>query len=152
MSGGAGGRDGMPAPFALPGAAGLVPFVAGALGAWLGPDADRSLVLYFLATYASVILAFVGALHWGVAMMDPAAGRRAQWLASLWSVTPALIGWAALMLPTVTGLRIMAGAFLLQLAMDRALARRHPVPHWFLPLRYRLTAVAAASVFIATLA
>ncbi len=148
---GASGR-GIPAPYAIPGVAGLVPFVAGAVGAWFGPEADRSLLLYWVATYAAVILAFVGALHWGVAMMDPAATRRTQWLATVWSVTPALIGWAALMLPTVTGLRVMAGAFLLQLVMDRALARRHPVPYWFLPLRYRLSVVAAAALLVATLA
>jgi hypothetical protein len=151
MSVGAAAR-GIPGPYALPGAAGLIPFVVGALAAWFGPPADYSLVLYALATYAAVILSFVGALHWGVAMMDPAATGRAQWAATLWSVTPALIGWAALLLPTLVGLRVMAGAFLLQLAMDRALARRHPVPPWFLPLRYRLSIVAALALFVATLA
>lgn len=131
----------VPVPYALPGAAGLAPFVAGAAAAWLAPDADRSLVLYWLAGYAAVILAFVGALHWGVAMMDTATSRGDQWLASLWSVTPALVAWAALQLPTRTGLGVMAGTFVLQYAMDRRLARRHAVPAWFLPLRLRLSAV-----------
>jgi Protein of unknown function (DUF3429) len=141
----------VPLPFLLPGAAGLLPFIGGALGAWLAPEADRSVVLYWLSGYAMVILAFVGALHWGVVMMDAAATRRAQWLATLWSVTPALIAWAALQLPTVTGLRLMAGAFVLQYVMDRQLAARHPVPAWFLPLRAGLTAVVVIALVVATL-
>ncbi len=134
-------RQAIPPPYAVPGAAGLLPFAAGAAAAWVVPDADSGLVLGWLAAYAAVILAFVGALHWGVAMMDAAAPRRDQWLASLWSVTPALVAWAALQLPTRTGVAVMAGTFVLQYAMDRRLARRHAVPVWFLPLRLRLTAV-----------
>jgi hypothetical protein len=142
----------IPAPYAVPGAAGLLPFVAGAAAAWLGPAADRSVVLYWLAAYAAVILAFVGALHWGAAMMAAAAPRRDQWLASLWSVTPALVAWTALQLPTRTGLAVMAGTFVLQYAMDRRLARRHAVPEWFLPLRLRLTAVVVLCLGAATAA
>lgn len=129
----------VPLPFLVPGAAGLLPFAGGALAAWLAPEADRSVVLYWLCGYAMVILAFVGALHWGIVMMDRAASPRAQWIATLWSVTPALIAWAALQLPTATGLRLMAGAFVVQYAMDRLLAVRHPVPPWFLKLRLALT-------------
>jgi hypothetical protein len=142
----------VPPPFLLPGAAGLLPFAAGALAAWLGPDADRSLVLHWLCVYAAVILAFVGALHWGVAVMDPAASPRAQWIATLWSVTPALVGWAALQLPTHAGLRVIAGALLIQYAMDRLLAQRHPLPPWFLRLRLGLTAGAVACVLVASFA
>mgnify|MGYP001580799186 CR=1 FL=1 len=141
-----------PAPFTVLGGAGLLPFLAGAAGAWLGPEPDRSVLLYWLLGYAMVILAFVGALHWGVVMMDAAASPRAQWLGALWSVMPALVAWAALQLPTLLGLRIMAGAFVVQLFMDRRLAQRHPVPRWFLPLRARLTLVVVGSLVIATLA
>lgn len=142
----------VPPPYAVPGAAGLLPFVAGAVGAWVVPSADLGLVLYWLAGYAAAILAFVGALHWGVAMMDAAAPRRDQWLASLWSVTPALVAWAALQLPPRTGLTVMAGTFALQYAMDRRLARRHAVPPWFLPLRLRLTAVVVVCLGVAAAA
>ena len=45
--------------------------------------------------YGAVILSFIGALHWGVAMcatgLDPAQRRRAF----LWSVAPALLAWLA---------------------------------------------------------
>jgi hypothetical protein len=142
----------IPPAYAVPGAAGLLPFVAGAAGAWLVPAADLGIVLYWLAGYAAVILAFVGALHWGVAMMDAAAPRRDQWLASLWSVTPALVAWAALQWPARTGLAVMAGTFALQYAMDRRLARRHAVPPWFLPLRLRLTATVVVCLTVAAAA
>lgn len=141
-----------PAPFALLGAGGLIPFVAGALACWFGPEGDRSVILHWLVGYAMVILSFVGALHWGIVMMDAAATERDRWLGALWSVMPALVAWSALVLPSIFGLRLMAGTFVLQLYMDRQIAQRHPVPGWFVPLRLRLTLVGVASLVAATLA
>ena len=53
--------------FAL-GLAGLVPFVSGALGLWVTPEAWRERVLEELLSYAAITLAFLGAIHWGLAM------------------------------------------------------------------------------------
>ena len=60
--------------FAL-GLAGLVPFVSGALGLWVTPEAWRERVLEELLSYAAITLAFLGAIHWGLAMRaeDPYA-------------------------------------------------------------------------------
>ena len=62
------------------------------------------------------------------------------------------VAWAALQLPARTGLAVMAGVFVLQYAMDRRLAHRHAVPPWFLPLRFRLTAVVVACLSVAAAA
>lgn len=142
----------IPTPFVVLGAGGLIPFIAGASAAWFGPRGDYAVVLFWLAGYAMVILSFVGALHWAVAMMDPRATDGELWATAGWSVLPALLAWATLALPTVTALRLMAGMFVLQLAMDRRLAWRYPVPAWFLRLRIALTTVAAACLAIASYA
>ena len=115
-----------------------------------------------LLGYAAIILSFVGALHWGFAMSAPAANAPRLYT---WSVVPALLGWLALLRPGVlpllgsdsrTGtamaavLRILAyAAHYLQ---DRRLGRVQPLPHWYLPLRLRLSsgAVLALAVLAGT--
>lgn len=76
----------------LLGYAGLVPFVSGALGIWVVPEGWRPLVLAALLDYAAVILAFMGAIHWGLAMRAQEAGEAAQLQLGL-SVVPPLLGW-----------------------------------------------------------
>mgnify|MGYP002834403665 CR=1 FL=1 len=41
---------------------------AGALGLWVTPEAWRERVLEELLSYAAITLAFLGAIHWGLAM------------------------------------------------------------------------------------
>jgi len=79
----------------LLGYAGLVPFVSGALGIWGIPIGWRPLVLDALLDYAAVILAFMGAIHWGLAMRGEASDIKARLQLGL-SVIPPLLGWAAL--------------------------------------------------------
>ena len=76
---------------------GLIPFLVltpaslfDAHHAWTWSDA--------LFAYGAVILSFIGALHWGFAMVLPGldASRRVRTL--IWSVVPALIAWPALLL------------------------------------------------------
>ena len=50
------------------GLVGLIPFVSGALGLWVTPEAWRERMLEELLAYAAIILAFMGAIHWGLAM------------------------------------------------------------------------------------
>ncbi len=127
---------------ALLGYGGLLPFLALAALAWLDPP-RQARWSGALLEYGAVILAFVGALHWALAMQATtlAQARRAQ--AYAWSVVPALLGWVALQLvPAAAALLLVAG-FGLHLWADRTLAVRMPLPAWYLPLRLRLTAVAS---------
>ena len=79
----------------LLGYAGLVPFVSGALGIWVTPEGWRPFVLEALLDYAAVILAFMGAIHWGLAIRGEDAGEHAQVQLGL-SVIPPLLGWLAI--------------------------------------------------------
>lgn len=144
------GRDST--PFLLLGVAGLVPFVSGAGAAWTLPHAYLPYLLQWLLGYAMVILSFVGALHWGVAMQAPRAGHATTWIAVVWSVFPALVAWLALAFDAPVALRVLAGMFLLQLVMDRWLARHFNTPAWYLPLRSALTVVAVMSLLAASFA
>ena len=125
------------------GYAGLLPFVAGAAASFLAPTA--ALAPAVLATYAAVILSFLGGIHWGLGML------RGRPLAFAWGVVPSLIAWPALWLPTPAGLLVLAAALVLCLAVDRQTYPGHGLAAW-LPLRLQLTLVAAASCALAATA
>ena len=122
--------------------AGVIPFGLAALGTHSGIDA---LVLYgFLcgSAYGAVILSFLGAVHWGLAMQDD---RSPYWY--LWSVTPALFGFASLLLFDVE-MRIVAliPLFVLAWSVDRQAANHSLIPNWYMRLRNMLTAGAVISL------
>ncbi len=72
---------------------GLIPFVFCATMAHSGNQQLAAYSLVGIANYGAVILSFVGAVHWGLAMQGE---RHLYWYA--WSITPALLGWAAITL------------------------------------------------------
>ncbi len=134
------------------GYAGLLPFVAGALLVWLlrepagapapaapGPAA-QALAVQALTVYAAVIASFLGGIHWGLALREPAPP--VAWLA--WGVTPSLLAWTAVLLPPGPGLALLSLLLLACYGMDRRLYPLQGLARW-LPLRLRLTAVGATA-------
>lgn len=125
------------------GYAGLVPFVAGAALVWLvHPDAHPYATLA-LATYASVIVSFLGGIHWGVAFRQAVPDPRLF----AWGVVPSLVAWVAVVMPPEAGLVVSGVMLLVCYAVDRRIYVAHGLAQW-LTLRFRLSAVAAASCFL----
>jgi len=123
----------------LPGLLGLTPFWALALSTIAGAGIDPLLALTALIMYGAIILSFVGALWWGLAVHAPAKAPRDSLF--VWSVIPALIGWfATLALPDV-GLRMLMAGLALQWVLDGMLVRKVPelIPGWMFRLRTMLT-------------
>ena len=137
------------APAVILGIAGLVPFLGLAVLIGLGSESWYGYWLTALSYYGAVILAFVGALHWGYALKRFAWGATA-WLQYGFSVAPALLAWVSLLLPVWTALRLQAAGLLMCYAFDRVAARVDPVPQWFLRLRALLTVTGAASLIFAS--
>jgi hypothetical protein len=125
------------------GAAGLLPFLATALLSWLLPPETRGIALFALAAYGMVILSFLGAVHWGLALRAPAAEARYAAPRLGLGVVPALIAWAALLLPPVPGLTLLAASILATAAVETLAARRGLVPADYLRLRWALSLGAA---------
>jgi len=128
---------------------GLVPFVVIASATWALPEAYTHTLLFWLTSYAAVILSFVGAVHWGIAMLHPDMSEQDQSVFMTWSVVPALVGWVSLLLPEKTGLLLLITTFVIQYAADRQLALRFRVPSWYLRLRIGLTSVAVLCLLLA---
>ena len=140
-------RTDLPAPARLLGPAGLIPFAGLAIGVWAGlPGAGPA-----LAAYGATILAFLGAVHWGLALAAPAAERGVDWGRVGLGVVPSLIAWVALLLPLPAGLGVLAVAILGTAAVESWAAQAGLVPRAYVGLRWMLSAGAAASLLLGLL-
>lgn len=134
-----------PAARAL-GYAGLIPFVAAAAASH-GPVAVSPMALKALLGYGATIAAFLGGVHWGLAFREskPPTERLA------WGVVPSLLAWVAVLLPVPVGLVLLAATLSLALAVDRRVYPGLGLQGW-LPMRLRLTMVAALCCLVGALA
>ena len=136
----------------LLGLGGLVPFLACGLGsitAGGAVPADRALLA--LIEYAAIILSFLGAVHWGLALAGPGgagsvAGRDGAERARLaLGVLPALIGWAALLVSVAAApaiaLALLIAGFLATTAVEARAAGEGLVPAGYMRMRWGLTLV-----------
>ncbi|NMG01570.1 DUF3429 domain-containing protein [Azoarcus taiwanensis] len=136
------------------GFSGLLPFIGLAVAALVDPM-RATLWNHALVAYGAIILSFVGALHWGFAMTAGGLSQGERTGRFAWSVMPALIAWAALLLVGASvlfaALLLLAG-FWLHYLQDRVLAHRADLPAWYLPLRLTLTSVASVCIVVGGMA
>jgi glutaredoxin len=124
---------------------GLVPFVLGLLAVGLGVDPVlRARASDLTLAYGAVILAFLGAVHWG-RLLERGTLAEAPMLAA-WGVMPSVVGWLSLALPFAWAAPIQALLFLEVYLMDRQLLRAEPSAQPYLALRARLTGVVASLI------
>lgn len=128
------------------GYAGLVPFVGLALLHLFIQDDTQVQAGKALVAYGAVIISFIGAWHWGAAISGDGRDDTARRM--LFAVSPALLGWLAILLPLVYGLLLIISGLLLTLLADSYWSSSHA---WYHTLRVRLTLVATLSLSFATL-
>jgi len=120
------------------GALGLLPFLAGA-ALTLYPPVSAPVDWAFAArAYAALILAFLGGARFGFAVVDD--NLRRQGGALFFAVLPALVAWAALLLPPALCIAVLMGGFFVLGLMD-VFSVRSGVRPWYGRLRLRLTIV-----------
>ena len=132
------------------GAAGLIPVLVGSVALWTLPSVHALRFIDPLVGYGAVILAFMGAVHWGLAMAVESKSGTTRWFAL--SVMPALLGWCATMMAPPQGLALLAAAFTAVYALDRFAIAAHLAPSWYQRLRTPLTIIVVASLSAAALA
>lgn len=131
----------------LLGFAGLIPFVALAALSFAVSSEQRALLVSSLLAYAVTIVSFLGAIHWGLTMVE--RPPRMQRLA--WGVVPSLLGWVSLMVPVEIGLCIVAAVLLSCLVMDYKIYPQYGLDHW-LGMRLVLSLVAMVCTVLPALA
>jgi glutaredoxin len=117
------------------GYAGLIPFVAALLGFTLGGETRQEYFAQQFVAYAAVIFSFVGAVHWGLALHS---GRTSTMRLSI-SILPALLAWAALLLPAVAAAWLLLAGFVVLRAWEASPPVATTLPPWYRQLRTRLT-------------
>ena len=129
------------------GFAGLVPAIAACVGVLWGPVEWRHDAATVCATYAAVILSFLGGAWWGIVSGD--ATPRHLSAALYASVLPSLAGWAALLMDVGSGLLALGLLFLAMLPGDYWLSRTGVAPAWWPRLRLPLSLGMAALALVA---
>ncbi len=104
---------------------GLIPFFVLTVILLLGislPGLESARLGWWLATYAAVVLSFIGAVHWGVAlgMQDRLAENELAKLL-LFSVLPTVVAWFSLLLPIHYTLYVLAALIVLAYIADSIL-------------------------------
>lgn len=129
------------------GYSGLVPFVGLAMASWMLEDSRQPQAVFGLLAYGASILSFLGAIHWGLALRDP-ADPRVGMLA--WGVVPSLVAWAALLWGASGGLGLVAAGLWACWIVDRSLYPQFGLQGW-LSMRLILSTVASLSCLSAAL-
>lgn len=127
------------------GYAGIIPFVGLAALLWIVQADLVQWLAMALASYAALIATFLGGIHWGLAALRPTRERNFHYA---WGITPSLIAWLALLMPAYAGLPLLAVLLIACATVDRKTYPKLGMHAW-LPLRTKLTAVAAFSCLIA---
>ncbi|PXW93535.1 uncharacterized protein DUF3429 [Sphaerotilus hippei] len=124
--------------------AGLIPFVGGAFLSLVVWDDVHPYVVLMLAGYAAVILSFLGGIHWGMGMK----GTVPSPAPFAWAAVVSCLAWIAVVMPAHAGLVIdgllLVGCYL----FDRRTYPGYGLSNW-LTMRFRLTAIATLSCFLA---
>lgn len=129
------------------GYAGLLPFLAGALGVLLlGDPGARQLAERALIGYGAVILSFLGAVHWGLMLGRPVPRQHGILIAG---VLPSLVGWMTLLLSHDHALAVQIAAFGAFWLYEHRVLGTEVLPANYLSTRRVLTLVACAALAIA---
>ena len=121
----------------LLGAAGLLPFIATALGIYIFDDLLQALSQRAFLIYSAAILCFLAGTLWGETLPEPQVGQGATILISNGVVLFAVFAMLTAR-PLVAALLLMLG-HIAQLWYERQSLRR---PRWYVSMRTVLTAVA----------
>lgn len=135
-------RPEIPADGLVLGYGAMLPLVAAALIAWLGPPSLALPLPSLAAVYGAAILLFLSGVRRGLSFRTPGGPRPRQIGFMLWLFAA---GGAALVLPPAPSFAVLTAGFGSLLALDPAAARRAEAPLYFARLRPPQMALATAA-------
>ena len=126
----------------LLGFGGLIPFVGLSGLSVLTAGTHQQTLLFSLLAYGATIISFLGAIHWGLTMMEPSPNS----LRLVWGVIPSLTAWLSLIFSTQLGLVIECSILWVCFFVDYKTYPNFNLSAW-LKLRFLLTLIASVSLF-----
>lgn len=130
------------------GYAGLVPFALTLAAFLLGGETHQATFAQPFIACGAVVLAFAGAVHWGLAL----GGGPSPVMRMSVSALPALLGWVALLLPAAAAAWLLLAGFLALRAWEASAAIAATLPAWYRHMRTRLTGGVAVFIVVFALA
>lgn len=130
------------------GYAGLVPFAATLIAYLLGGEARQAMFAQQFIACGAVVLAFIGAVHWGLAL----GGGPSPVMRMSIGVLPALLAWVALLLPAATAAWVLLAGFVALRAWEASGPVAATLPAWYRHMRTRLTGGAVVLMLLFALA
>jgi hypothetical protein len=92
--------------------------------------------------YGAIIISFLGAIHWGLTMMESSPNS----LRLVWGVIPSLVAWLSLIFNTQLGLAIQCLVLWACFFVDFKTYPTFNLSAW-LKMRFLLTLIASVSLF-----
>ena len=131
-----------PLPVLTLGLGGLIPFMA-APAYMITKGVFLSDLAFAQVAYGACILSFIGGVRWGFTLYEDNPVQP-DWINLGYSVTPSLIAWAGLLLPSPLSYVTLIGGLTFAAYADMAM---FGYPSWFKGLRFLLTIVAILSLW-----
>jgi len=126
----------------LLGFGGLIPFVGLSSLCIFTSGTHQQTLLFSLLAYGATIISFLGAIHWGLTMMESSPNS----LRLVWGVIPSLAAWLSLIFNTQMGLAIQCLMLWACFFIDCKTYPMFNLSAW-LKMRFALTLIASVSLF-----
>ncbi len=130
--------------------ASAVPFVVLGVAVSMRSFEDNNFAIHALLSYSTVILSFLGGIHWGVAVSNYAHERKVANMLIAESVLPTTLAWGVLLHADLhIQLLVLTVLFTFVWAIDSVLVGRSIIPMWFFEIRCIITPVVVVSLYVA---
>ena len=127
-----------------------VPFVGLSIAVSARMFDDNSFVIHALLSYSTVILSFLGGIHWGIAITSYAHDKRTANMLIAESVLPSTLAWGVLLHgPLHIQLLVLTILFTFVWAIDSILVGRKVISLWFFEIRCIITPIVVVSLYVA---
>ncbi len=123
---------------------GLIPFLCSSLLIWI--PKFHQIAVHSLTIYATVILTFIGGVHWGIALQQTQSADNTN-NRFIFSVIPSLVAWIAVVFIKPYALIILIGCFIVFRLIEKRLYQQL-IPVWYAQLRDQLTVIATLSILV----
>jgi len=123
---------------------GLIPFLCSALLIWI--PQFHHIAVQCLTIYATVILTFIGGVHWGIALQQSQNTDNTD-SRFIFSVIPSLVAWLAVVFIKPYALIILVLCFIAFRLVEKRLYEQS-IPLWYAQLRDQLTVIATLAILV----
>ena len=127
------------------GLGGTLPFILLSFSIWTASYELKLIALFNLINYSIIILSFVGAIHWGAAMIREDKNYKWYFI----SIMPSLLSWFLIMGFITNYLIIflvLMILFLIMFFIDVKAVKNKILPQWYLSLRKVITIIVFLSL------